>query len=433
MLLIHGTLLAQEPALYHESDVPSHDAKDIADVPDQETEDERAEAKQTAAKGEALKAIFVHGQYTYIPLPVFAYARNESYWVGAIVPILSSNAKGDLTHIIAPQYLHNPNIGETVTLNYFGYPSDNEQYNLVATYSTKIQRNIELNYKNVAAGGGRYILAGQVQWFTNPFRRFFGLGNRSLEMDETIYTSDEALAHFTAGINLDTDFALLWSERFHYETVQGETVTSLKRTADVYPSLIGINGAQVVGHKLALRYDTRDKQLVTTQGTYVYASAELNQNLMHHGPNRWFRTVFDARHFIPHYDNQMVFVSRVFADSVIGNGVPFYELPSLGGETTLRAFGQGRFIDNNAFVVSFEERIRVGRKQIMEYNVDLEIAPFLDIGRVMNKLSLRDLARPEINEGVGVRIITQPYVVGRLDLGHGKDGLNVFVGLDYPF
>jgi hemolysin activation/secretion protein len=113
--------------------------------------------------------------------------------------------------------------------------------------------------------------------------------------------------------------------------------------------------------------------------------------------------------------------------------VPFFELPSLGGETTLRAFGQGRFVDNNAVVASFEERIRVWRRQIADYNVDVEIAPFLDIGRVMNQLSFRDLAHPEINEGIGVRIVTQPYVVGRLDLGHGKDGLNAFVGLDYPF
>jgi len=30
-------------------------------------------------------------------------------------------------------------------------------------------------------------------------------------------------------------------------------------------------------------------------------------------------------------------------------------------------------------------------------------------------------------------LMARPHVVGRLDLAYGKDGTNVFVGLDYPF
>ena len=117
------------------------------------------------------------------------------------MPILKSNPKGEATDIFAPQYLHNPSIGETVSLNYFGYPSDTEQYSAVASYSTKIQRDIDLNYKNVAAGGGRYILAAQATWFKNAFRRFFGIGNQAPESHETNYTSRETLIQLTAGIN----------------------------------------------------------------------------------------------------------------------------------------------------------------------------------------------------------------------------------------
>ncbi len=402
-------------------------------MPVRETEIERSEAKQEEAKGEALKSLFVHGQYTYIPLPAFTYNRNEGYWAGGLMPILKSNDKGDLTDIIAPQYLHNQQVGETVSLNYFGYPSDTEQYSAVASYSTKIQRDIDLNYKNVAAGGGRYILAGQFTWFKNAFRRFFGLGNQAPEGHETNYTSRETLIQLTAGLNINPDFALLWSERFHDYRVQEGAVTSLPFTKSVFPKLDGIDGAQVVGHKLALRYDTRDRQLITTRGTYVIASVELSQNLLHREPNRWLRTTIDARRYIPHYDDQMVFVARFLADAVNGHGVPFFERPTLGGENTLRAFGQSRFIEDTALLVNFEERIRAGRRDFAGYQIDLEVAPFLDVGRVMNKFNFHKLSAPQVNPGVGLRVIAQPHVVGRLDFAYGKDGANVFVGLDYPF
>ena len=431
-ILVPCLASGQEPAPIQGPPAP-HSVEHSRDVPVQETEDQRAEAKEAQAKADALKSLFVHGPYTYIPLPAFTYNRNEGYWAGGLMPILKSNEKGDLEEIFAPQYLHNQSIGETVSLNYFGYPSDTEQYSAVASYSTKIQRDIDLNYKNVAAGGGRYILAGQFTWFKNAFRRFFGLGNRAPESDESNYTSNETMLQLTAGINVTPDVAVMWSERYHDVRVQEGAVTSLPQTTQAFPHLLGIGGAQIVGHKLTLRYDTRDKQLVTTRGTYINGSVELSQNLLHHDPNRWLRTTFDTRHFIPHQNDRMVFVARFLADAVNGHGVPFFERPTLGGETTLRAFGQSRFIEDTALLVNLEERIRVGRQTFADYNVDLELAPFLDVGRVMNKFTLQKLSNPQVNPGLGIRVIAQPHVVGRLDLAYGKDGANVFVGLDYPF
>ena len=433
LLLLPGISIGQGLITVERPGEPASKVPPSTEVPVQETERERAELKQAEAKEEALKSLAGKEGYTVIPLPAFSYNRNERYWVGALMPILKSNAKGELTDIVAPQYLHNPSIGETFSLNYFGYPSDTEQYSAVVSYSTKIQRDIDLNYKNVAAGGGRYILAAQATWFKNAFRRFFGIGNHALESAETNYTSRETLIQLTAGINLNQDLALLWSERYHDVRVEEGAVTSLPQTKALFPHLTGLEGAQVFGHKLAIRYDTRDKQLVTTSGTYIIGSIELNQNLERREPNRWLRTTFDARQFIPHYNDRMVFVARFLADAVNGNKTPFYEQPTLGGETTLRAFGQNRFVDDTLLLVNFEERFRFSHREIFEHELDLEVAPFVDIGRVMGHFSFDKLSNPQINPGVGFRVISQPNVVGRLDIGYGKDGANVFVGLDYPF
>lgn len=433
VLTIGSAAFAQPTADDTKGPVQSTTPERPSDIPVQETEPERAEAKEAEAKKEALESLFVRGKYTLIPLPAFTYNRNERYWIGALMPILKSNDKGELQDIIAPQYLHNPSIGETVTLNYFGYPSDTEQYSAVLSYSTKIQRDIDLNYKNVGAGGGRYLLAGQVTWFKNAFRRFFGIGNETPESNETNYTSRETLVQVTAGINLNPDIAVMWTERYHDVRTEVGGVTSLPQAKFLFPNLFGMQGAQIFGHKLTFRYDTRDKQLIPTRGTYVTASVELNQNIEHKQPDRWLRTTIDAHHLIPHVGDRMVFVAHFLADTVNGHAVPFYERPTLGGENTLRAFGQSRFIDDTALLINFEERIRVREQKVFDYLIDFEIAPFVDIGRVMSRFRLRDLDSTQVNPGIGLRVLAKPHVVGRFDLAYGQDGTNVFVGLDYPF
>jgi len=91
-----------------------------------------------------------------------------------------------------------------------------------------------------------------------------------------------------------------------------------------------------------------------------------------------------------------------------------------------------RFVDDNLYLVSLEERIRIHEKRIFDNPIGLEVAPFLDFGRVNSQFFSR-LKKTQFNPGVGIRALSRPNVVGRLDIAHGKDGTNVFVGLDYPF
>ena len=77
----------------------------------------------------ALKSLPTKPGYTVIPLPAFATNRNEGYWAGGLTPILKTNSKGDTDEMFVPQYLYNnKGVGHYGSLNYFGYPSDREQY-----------------------------------------------------------------------------------------------------------------------------------------------------------------------------------------------------------------------------------------------------------------------------------------------------------------
>jgi hypothetical protein len=429
--MLPSLLFGQDGPAKH--DVPKPQSS--ADIPAPGTEGERSEVEQAEAREEALKSLVGPSPYTMIPVPVLHYSLNESYWVGAALPILESNSKGELQHIYVPFFSYNRYVGATPGLYYYGYPSDTAQYSATVDYSAKSQRDIDLIYQDVGAGGGQYVLAGRVNWFKNPFRRLFGIGNQTSESDGSDYTSGETLVELTAGINVNENVRLMLTEHFHDISVEPGIVNTLPQARVQFSQLPGMEGATIVGHKLTARYDTRDKQLISTRGTYVNLSFEGNQNFQQSEANWWVRTTLDARHLLPHYDGKLVFVARFFFDTVNGNtqNIPFYELPTLGGETTLRGFGQSRFIDDTALLFNFEERIPVTQFKAFDYLVDLEVAPFLDIGRVMSGFSTKDLQDFQVNPGTGLRILARPHVVGRLDVAYGRDGANLFVGLDYPF
>ena len=448
ILTIQALLFAPSPADAEEVYGPSkpqqvvpsaQDNGDGGEVPPKELADDLGHPAE-----HALKSLPTKSDYTVIPLPAFAYNRNEGYWAGGLTTILKANSKGHVEDIWAPQYIYNQKVGHGGSLNYFGYPSDTEQYHALVWYAQKLDQGVDLGYKNLSAGGGRYILAADFAAFKNPFARFFGFGSGTTEAQETNYTSRELLLKLTAGINLTPDLVLMLTERYHNVRVDDGVVTSLPSTAQQFPTIPGVQGAQVLGHGLTLRYDTRDAQLMPTKGTYVNVLAEFNQNLTPGDENRWGHMALDARHLIPHSSDQMVFVSRLLFNGVFGQientgtslGVPFYEQPTLGGEDTLRAFGRGRYTGSWAVLANLEERVTVLNKTMFDHDIHLEIAPFLDMGRVGQSgvkaahLFFKDI---QFNPGAGIRLLAKPTVVGRLDVAYGRDGANVFVGLDYPF
>ena len=63
----------------------------------------------------------------------------------------------------------------------------------------------------------------------------------------------------------------------------------------------------------------------------------------------------------------------------------------------------------------------------------VEVAPFVDFGRVFSRSSTDPLEHLHPVVGVGFRGIARPFVVGYVDIGYGSEGAAVFTGLNYPF
>jgi hypothetical protein len=380
--------------------------------------------------------------YTMIPLPAFEYNRNEGAWYGALVPIFRANAKGQVEDIFCPLYLHNDLIGETFTMNYFGYRDGTKQYHAIVSKATRIERTVDLSYNDSAYGeDGRYLVNLQANSGKSAFERFFGFGNLAPNAAESNYTKDDSNLSASGGIKLPHSFQIIADERYQRVLIDDGAVTSLPQTIAAFPGLPGLQGAQIWAQGATLAYDTRDNTQTPLNGAYATLKGEFYEDFEPGDRGQWGRVTADARDYIPNLDDRAVFVPRFLADLIPDNprgygadSVPFYERPSLGGEDTLRGFGRERYVSDFAMVFNFEERFGVYQRAIMGNAVGVEVAPFLDVGRVGRLSSApATLHDAQFNPGVGVRALARPNIAARVDVADGRDGPNVFVGLDYPF
>ena len=92
-----------------------------------------------------------------------------------------------------------------------------------------------------------------------------------------------------------------------------------------------------------------------------------------------------------------------------------------------------RYIDKQLIALSIEERLHVLRMRLAGVIADFEVAPFLDTGQVFNSFKNLSFKDYRFTPGIGFRALVRPNVVGRIDLGFGKEGKVVFVGLDFPY
>jgi outer membrane protein assembly factor BamA len=95
--------------------------------------------------------------------------------------------------------------------------------------------------------------------------------------------------------------------------------------------------------------------------------------------------------------------------------VPFYLLPSIGGNNSLRSYDDYRFHDQNLALFNAESRWGLW--------AHLDGALFLDAGNV--RQSVQDLNLDKISVGAGIRLHTQKATFARFDVAYGQGGWNV--------
>lgn len=367
------------------------------------------------------------------PVPSVSTTRNDGNDAGLIVPILITDPDGELKYLMAPMLIQNSIVGTRGTFNLFRYDPGGRQMQLIASVTEKIERKFVFNYTDPAFSNGRYFLNFGGSFFKNATSRFFGIGQETVEANETNYTAREFRANWRFGVYANEVTQISVAQRFRDVRLQ-RGATDLPFTVERFPAVAGVQGESiVVGHRVSFHYDTRNNLITPTDGLAVTAYAELNQNIRNSDHPIYSRYEFEIKKLFPSESKRAILVIRADLQATIGSQVPFLEQSSLGGQNNLRGFGVDRFIDKHLIALSVEERIHVMRTKLAGVTADFEVAPFLDTGQVFG--NYRDVSFKDyrMTPGLGFRGIVRPNVVGRIDYGYSREGGAVFAGLDFPY
>lgn len=135
------------------------------------------------------------------------------------------------------------------------------------------------------------------------------------------------------------------------------------------------------------------------------------------------RVDVDLRQYVSFFAERRVLAGRAFVSSSgAGKGqvVPFYLMPHLGGNDTLRGFREYRFRGPHALLLQGEYRFEIWS--------GFDGALFYDAGKVATRRGDLDLRGLERDYGFGFRFNTNEGVVMRVDAGFGsRDGKHLYI------
>jgi hypothetical protein len=277
----------------------------------------------------------------------------------------------------------------------------------------------------------RVAVGSEVKWQDFTQITYFGVGADSLETDRSEYriksldaigyTSIRPLKWLTVGGHAG------WLMSPTLADPAGKFRRDYPATQAIFPSesAFALTGQPDYLHgEVSVTADTRDHRSHPQHGGMYRASWT---RFSDRGTGRFSFQRFEAEgaQFVSNHDRRFTVAMRGWlaaSDTAEGRELPFYLMPSLGGNSTLRGFANYRFHDRHLAVANVELRIAVLSH--------LDTALFVDGGNVAARLA--DLNFDQRSYGVGLRLHTSRATFGRVDIAKGREGWRLTVSTSDP-
>jgi outer membrane protein assembly factor BamA len=303
----------------------------------------------------------------------------------------------------------------------------------------KVEREFDAEYQIGRLRSERWSFTGSLIYDRDGTARFYGIGNESPRSAETSYTNEQDLAQAQVGLNFSSVLQLLYIARLRIVDVLPGTLSGLPSIETRFGSSVPMGAGHEALNRLAIVYDSRNDPTVTDRGMKWVAYAGLASRGGLFNDSLYSEAGVDGRGYLPLARGTRLVAHLALRYLPTVNNPPFWALSSLGGgrselggDQPLRGFGAGRFYDRNSFSSSVELRQKAFAFDAASTHVEVQVAPFVDIGRVF-PMGTSPVSRLRKVGGLAFRAIARPFVVGYVDIGFGSEGPAVFTGLYYPF
>lgn len=272
--------------------------------------------------------------------------------------------------------------------------------------------------------GDEVVVDAHARRYGYPQEAFFGLGPDTSRRSETNY-SQRGTA-FGLDLNLRPSRRLSTGggvEVLRPTTAPGRSGDDLsieERFTDVeVPGLI--SSTTFLRSAAFVEYDYRQPLNARRGGFYrVDLSRYADRD---EGRFSFTQATLDLRQFVSVLAERRVLATRLWVattEPVDDGRVPFFLMPTLGGNETLRGFRAFRFRGRHAILLQGEYRWEIWS--------GLEAALFYDAGKVADRRADLNLRRLERDYGFGFRFNTDDGIIMRVDAAFGsRDGKHLHV------
>jgi len=376
----------------------------------------------------------------FLPIPEIDIDPDSGKTIGLMPTLLQTAADGTIERIISPDVYRNSYFGWGVGASIYAFPSADTQWSVQSDIEQHVERQVDFNYQTGLLRERPWSFTGQLEYYRDGTPRFFGVGNDTTLADQTNYTSAEELVQAMPGWNLTRHLQVAY-------LLQTETVKVLPGSIPGIPSIqrrFGAAGSlgttSMTLNRALLFYDTRDSLTLPTRGVQVIGYAGMAARGGFLNASLYSEAGAEARAYLPFGARTVLALHGALRYLLRAHRLPFWALSTIGGDRAyiggpqpLRGFGLGRFSDRDSSSFSVELREQIASINKFSTPIDLQLAPFVDTGRVFRRTSTDPVSHLHEVVGLGMRGIAPPFIVGYVDVGYGSEGAAVFTGINYPF
>lgn len=270
----------------------------------------------------------------------------------------------------------------------------------------------------------------RANYFSNPDSRFFLGGNASdRSADATSYVRRQVDATVQAEYRSGPrPFGGTLTLRYEHIDANGGSGTRGTRLTTAGPP--GLQSVHLLTPQLTVGLARTDEERRPSLGTEVLVQLGYTHDLID-SQFRYGRYVAELRQYLPVllFPDTRRLVLRARLEQVEplfgGAAVPFYHLPSLGGQTALRGFRHNRFQDTGSLVLNAEYRYPIWS--------NLDAVAFVDAGQVFPELSAVTAKRLHWSYGGGVHLLNSSGISFRFEVAGSTEGVRTILTVEPSF
>lgn len=277
------------------------------------------------------------------------------------------------------------------------------------------------------------VLLIQFGGFINRSTRalFYGLGNDSSLADVSQYSVVDHFVYARGGVNIIPGLAAGLGYSHRSTSIDRGSDPVMQQFQDRFSTNPRLSGTTTTASHIFMSYDTRPNVLAPQEGELIFAMLEqaqprsgedlAQQRLFLTGTKYWTIS-----------EKDLLVATRAQYDHQWGEDVPFFLQSKLGGQTTLRAFRNNRYIDAASILFNVEPRwvFWAPGGAVFER---FELSAGMDTGRVFNYESIPPWDSYHTGWDFGLTGLLAGGVPLRLDYASGPEGSLIYLHLFHPF